>query len=115
MPTWLITGCSSGLGRALAEAVTGTGHNAVVTVRDVANVADLADAKDVLGSDGNVCPAPPHPVLGTPCSLITARRAALAPAEALLAVELELAEAGRLGGLAVAGTANKPVAGRDHA
>ncbi len=44
MPTWLITGCSSGLGRALAEAVIGAGHNAVVTARDVANVADLADA-----------------------------------------------------------------------
>jgi hypothetical protein len=40
----------------------------------------------------------------------------LARAEALLAVELELAEAGRLGfGLAVAGTANKTVAGSHHA
>ncbi|MEB3983694.1 oxidoreductase [Mycobacterium sp. 663a-19] len=44
MPTWLITGCSSGLGRALAEAVVAAGHNAVVTARDVAKVADLADA-----------------------------------------------------------------------
>ncbi|MEZ0350887.1 oxidoreductase [Mycobacterium sp. pR1184] len=43
MPTWLITGCSTGLGRALAEAVIDTGHNAVVTARDVAKVADLAD------------------------------------------------------------------------
>jgi NAD(P)-dependent dehydrogenase (short-subunit alcohol dehydrogenase family) len=43
MATWLITGCSTGLGRALAEAVIGTGHNAVVTARDVAKVADLAD------------------------------------------------------------------------
>ena len=42
MSTWLITGCSTGLGRALAEAVIGSGHNAVVTARDVANVADLA-------------------------------------------------------------------------
>jgi NAD(P)-dependent dehydrogenase (short-subunit alcohol dehydrogenase family) len=41
--TWLITGCSTGLGRALAEAVIGAGHNAVVTARDVTNVADLAD------------------------------------------------------------------------
>jgi NAD(P)-dependent dehydrogenase (short-subunit alcohol dehydrogenase family) len=43
MPTWLITGCSTGLGRALAEAVIGAGHNAVVTARDVAKVADLAE------------------------------------------------------------------------
>ena len=43
MTTWLITGCSTGLGRALAEAVIGAGHNAVVTARDVAKVADLAD------------------------------------------------------------------------
>jgi NAD(P)-dependent dehydrogenase (short-subunit alcohol dehydrogenase family) len=43
MPTWLITGCSTGLGRALAEAVIGAGHNAVVTARDAAKVADLAD------------------------------------------------------------------------
>ncbi|WP_156737661.1 SDR family NAD(P)-dependent oxidoreductase, partial [Mycobacterium sp. E735] len=42
MSTWLITGCSTGLGRALAEAAIGAGHNAVVTARDVAKVADLA-------------------------------------------------------------------------
>jgi NAD(P)-dependent dehydrogenase (short-subunit alcohol dehydrogenase family) len=41
--TWLITGCSTGLGRALAEAVIVAGHNAVVSARDVAKVADLAD------------------------------------------------------------------------
>ena len=44
MSTWLITGCSSGLGRALAEAVIGAGHNAVVTARNVSSVADLSDA-----------------------------------------------------------------------
>ena len=43
MSTWLITGCSTGLGRALAEAVIGAGHNAVVSARDVTKVADLAD------------------------------------------------------------------------
>ena len=42
MSTWLITGCSTGLGRALAEAVIAAGNNAVVTARDVAKVADLA-------------------------------------------------------------------------
>ncbi|OBK44302.1 oxidoreductase [Mycobacterium sp. 1081908.1] len=44
MSTWLITGCSTGLGRALAEAVIAAGHNAVVTARDPAKVADLAGA-----------------------------------------------------------------------
>jgi NAD(P)-dependent dehydrogenase (short-subunit alcohol dehydrogenase family) len=44
MSTWLITGCSTGLGRALAEAVIAAGHNAVVTARDAAKVADLAAA-----------------------------------------------------------------------
>jgi NAD(P)-dependent dehydrogenase (short-subunit alcohol dehydrogenase family) len=43
MSTWLITGCSTGLGRALADAVSGTGHNAVVTARNVSSVADLAE------------------------------------------------------------------------
>jgi NAD(P)-dependent dehydrogenase (short-subunit alcohol dehydrogenase family) len=43
MSTWLITGCSTGLGRALAEAVIGAGHNAVVTARDITRVAGLAD------------------------------------------------------------------------
>ncbi|MEV8378039.1 oxidoreductase [Kribbella sp. NPDC056861] len=43
MTTWLITGCSTGLGRAFAEAVLDRGHNAVVTARDVATVQDLAD------------------------------------------------------------------------
>ena len=44
MTTWLITGCSTGLGRALAEAVLAHGHNAVVTARDATKVQDLADA-----------------------------------------------------------------------
>ena len=43
MSTWLITGCSTGLGRALAEAVIGADYNAVVTARDITKVADLAD------------------------------------------------------------------------
>src|SRR5246500_5453088 len=44
MSTWLITGCSTGLGRALAEAAIAAGHNAVVTARDVAKIADLAES-----------------------------------------------------------------------
>jgi NAD(P)-dependent dehydrogenase (short-subunit alcohol dehydrogenase family) len=51
METWLITGCSTGLGRALAEEVLGRGHNAVVTARDPAAVRDLVEAhpKSALG------------------------------------------------------------------
>jgi NAD(P)-dependent dehydrogenase (short-subunit alcohol dehydrogenase family) len=41
MATWLITGCSTGLGRALASAVLGRGENAVVTARDPASIEDL--------------------------------------------------------------------------
>jgi NAD(P)-dependent dehydrogenase (short-subunit alcohol dehydrogenase family) len=44
MATWLITGCSTGLGRALASAVLASGDNVVVTARDVATVTDLAGA-----------------------------------------------------------------------
>jgi len=44
MSTWLITGCSTGLGRYLAQAVLERGDNAVVTARDAAKVQDLADA-----------------------------------------------------------------------
>jgi NAD(P)-dependent dehydrogenase (short-subunit alcohol dehydrogenase family) len=44
MATWLITGCSTGLGRSLAEEVLAAGHNAVVTARDAATVRDLVDA-----------------------------------------------------------------------
>ena len=53
MSTWLITGCSSGLGRALAEVVIAAGHNAVVTARDAARVADLAE-----GNSDRVLPLP---------------------------------------------------------
>ena len=43
MSTWLITGCSSGLGRALAEAALEHGHNVVATARDATVLGDLAD------------------------------------------------------------------------
>jgi NAD(P)-dependent dehydrogenase (short-subunit alcohol dehydrogenase family) len=42
--TWLITGCSTGLGRAFAEAVLDHGDNVVVTARDVASVQEIAAA-----------------------------------------------------------------------
>ncbi len=44
MTTWLITGCSTGLGRALAQEVLDAGDDVVVTARDSARVQDLADA-----------------------------------------------------------------------
>ena len=40
--TWFITGCSSGLGRALAEAALAAGDRVIATARDVSRVAELA-------------------------------------------------------------------------
>jgi NAD(P)-dependent dehydrogenase (short-subunit alcohol dehydrogenase family) len=42
MRVWLITGCSSGFGRALAEAVVAHGDRLVATARDPAALGDLA-------------------------------------------------------------------------
>jgi NAD(P)-dependent dehydrogenase (short-subunit alcohol dehydrogenase family) len=44
MTTWFITGCSTGLGRALAQHVLELGHTAVVTARSLERVSDLAEA-----------------------------------------------------------------------
>lgn len=44
MKTWLITGCSSGIGRGIAKAVLKKGDNAVVTARNIDKVADLIEA-----------------------------------------------------------------------
>jgi NAD(P)-dependent dehydrogenase (short-subunit alcohol dehydrogenase family) len=44
MPTWLITGCSTGLGRHVAQAVLARGYNAMVTARDAGKIQDLVDA-----------------------------------------------------------------------
>jgi NAD(P)-dependent dehydrogenase (short-subunit alcohol dehydrogenase family) len=41
-PVWLVTGCSSGIGRAVAAVALERGHRVVVTARDAATVADLA-------------------------------------------------------------------------
>lgn len=41
-PVWFITGCSTGLGRALAERVLQAGYRCVATARNVAQIADLA-------------------------------------------------------------------------
>ena len=42
-PVWFITGCSTGFGRDLAKLVLDRGWKAVVTARDKARVADLAE------------------------------------------------------------------------
>jgi NAD(P)-dependent dehydrogenase (short-subunit alcohol dehydrogenase family) len=44
MTTWLITGCSSGLGKALAAAVLAHGHQVIATARDVSAVQHFSDA-----------------------------------------------------------------------
>jgi NAD(P)-dependent dehydrogenase (short-subunit alcohol dehydrogenase family) len=44
MTTWLITGCSTGLGRNLAKAALEAGYNTVITARDVRSVQDLVSA-----------------------------------------------------------------------
>jgi NAD(P)-dependent dehydrogenase (short-subunit alcohol dehydrogenase family) len=41
-PVWLITGCSTGFGRELAQRIIQRGWRAIVTARNVASVADLA-------------------------------------------------------------------------
>src|ERR1700722_3233822 len=43
-PVWFITGCSTGFGREIAQAVLARGWRAVVTARDPDTVADLASA-----------------------------------------------------------------------
>src|SRR5215210_6570574 len=42
-PVWFITGCSTGFGRELAKLVLARNWRAVVTARDKARVADLAE------------------------------------------------------------------------
>ena len=43
MKTWLITGCSSGIGRAIAEKALENGDNAVITARNKERLQSLAD------------------------------------------------------------------------
>lgn len=45
-PVWLITGCSSGIGRELAKLVLARGWRAVVTARDPSKVADITRGLD---------------------------------------------------------------------
>ncbi|KAI9785105.1 MAG: hypothetical protein M1816_000516 [Peltula sp. TS41687] len=43
MPTWFITGCSSGFGHQVAQAALDQGHNVVATARDTSKLKALAD------------------------------------------------------------------------
>ena len=43
-PVWFITGCSTGLGRALAMRVLARDHRCVVMRRDASQVADIVGA-----------------------------------------------------------------------
>lgn len=43
MKTWLITGCSTGLGRSLAKVVLKQGYNAVVTARNKDKILDIVN------------------------------------------------------------------------
>jgi len=43
-PVWFITGCSTGLGRALAQRVLAHGHRAVVTARNSGSLSDIITA-----------------------------------------------------------------------
>ncbi|RFU43997.1 oxidoreductase [Paraburkholderia sp. DHOC27] len=45
-PVWFITGCSTGLGRALASLIVKRGWRAVVTARDVSSITDLVSGAE---------------------------------------------------------------------
>lgn len=47
MSRWLVTGCSTGIGRAIAVAALEAGHSVVVTARRPETVQDLVDAHPV--------------------------------------------------------------------
>tara|TARA_R110001606_G_scaffold12165_4_gene52343 strand:- start:21328 stop:22194 length:867 start_codon:yes stop_codon:yes gene_type:complete len=42
--TWLVTGCSKGLGRAIAEEILDRGDNLIATARDPSSVRDIAQS-----------------------------------------------------------------------
>src|ERR1700749_1559702 len=46
MSSWLITGCSSGFGRALATAALAGGHRVAVTARNPADIDDITAPYD---------------------------------------------------------------------
>lgn len=57
MKTWLITGCSSGIGASIAKAVLESGDRAVVTARDKSKVQSIVDMypKTALALSLDIC------------------------------------------------------------
>ncbi|KAJ5769167.1 NAD(P)-binding protein [Penicillium odoratum] len=54
---WLVTGCSSGLGKSLAQAICKAGHRIVATARNTASLSYLPDGPTVLKAKLDVtCP-----------------------------------------------------------
>ncbi|MGC0881767.1 oxidoreductase [Pantoea agglomerans] len=45
-PVWLISGCSTGFGRELAQQTIARGFKVVVTARDTSSIADLVEGRD---------------------------------------------------------------------
>jgi NAD(P)-dependent dehydrogenase (short-subunit alcohol dehydrogenase family) len=43
---WLITGCSKGLGRAIAQQALTSGYRVVVTARNTADISDIVEEHD---------------------------------------------------------------------
>ena len=68
--TWFITGCSSGLGRSLAQAALEAGHDVVLTARDAEPLSELAHAY-------------PRRALALPLDVTDARQIARAVSSAL--------------------------------
>ena len=50
---WLITGCSTGIGRAIAEHVVALGDTVVVTARKPADIADIVDGNGAVVRSGD--------------------------------------------------------------
>ena len=57
MKTWLITGCSSGIGAGIAKAVLASGDQAIVTARNKDKVLDIVKdyPETALALDLDVC------------------------------------------------------------
>jgi len=53
----VVTGASSGLGRAIARAVGAAGSKVVVTARDAETLDELSKEIEAFGSEALVCPA----------------------------------------------------------
>ena len=53
-PVWLITGCSTGIGREIARAALEAGERVALTARDAARVEGSGEAGAVRGRTGGV-------------------------------------------------------------